>query len=289
MTKITFLGIGLMGGPMARNLVTAGHDVTVWNRTASKAGAIIGAAHATTAAHAVQGAEIIISILSDGAATAEILDDPDLQNSLRRGQIWIDMASTKPAQARAQATMLRAFDVAHIDAPVSGGTIGAEAGNLAIMAGGDATTFAAAEEVLSVLGTAVLVGPTGTGQLAKLANQGIVGITIGAVAEAMLLLERGGADPAAVRLALTGGFADSTILQVHGARMTDGDLSARGSAAIQLKDMNNIMDEAENLGLNLPMSADTQARYQTLVEEMGHGGLDHAALYLELLARNQSS
>ncbi|MFT5065125.1 MAG: 2-hydroxy-3-oxopropionate reductase [Yoonia sp.] len=287
MAKISFLGIGLMGDPMARNLVAKGHDVTVWNRTRAKADAIIGATVADTPAAAVVDTTIIISILSDGPATLAIQSDPALRGALCKGQIWVEMASIRPAEARAQADDLTPLGVAHLDAPVSGGTAGAKAASLAIMAGGDPDTFATAEPILSLLGRPIHVGPSGTGQLAKLANQGIVGITIGAVAEAMLLLEKGGADPAAVRDALQGGFADSTILQLHGARMTDRDLDARGKAAIQLKDMNNIMDEACDLGLILPMSADIQSRFKTLCDEMGHSGLDHAALYLELLARNQ--
>ncbi|MCO4847516.1 MAG: NAD(P)-dependent oxidoreductase [Yoonia sp.] len=289
MAKIAFLGIGLMGDPMARNLVSAGHDVTVWNRTHAKAEAILGATVADTPAAAVAGAEIIVSMMSDGHATLAIQSEPAVRGTLQHGQIWVEMASIKPAEARAQADDLSRLGVAHLDAPVSGGTAGAKAATLAIMVGGDADTFTSAAPVLSALGRPVHVGPSGTGQLAKLANQGIVGITIGAVAEAMLLLEKGGADPAAVRDAFRGGFADSTILQLHGARMTDADLDARARAAIQLKDMNNIMDEARSLGLTLPMSADIQSRFKTLCDDMGFGGLDHAALYLELLARNSRS
>lgn len=286
MTKIAVIGTGKMGAPMAENLAAAGHAVTVWNRTAVKAYALQDVAVASTPAQAVAGATIIISVLTDGHATRAVQNDPEVRSALSRGQIWVEMASVKPDQARAQAVDLGAYDVAHLDAPVSGGTAGAQAGSLAIMVGGDAAVFAQASPILSDLGTPVHVGPSGTGQLAKLANQGIVGITIGAVAEAMLLLERGGADPVAVRRALSGGFADSTILQLHGARMTQDDMAPRGSAAIQLKDMNNIIDEAQNLGLILPLSTDIQARYQTLCDDLGHGDLDHAALYLELLDRN---
>jgi len=289
MTKIAFLGIGMMGLPMATHLVAAGHDVTVWNRTRAKADAVRGATVAQTAAQAINGAEVIISILCDGAATAAIQADLTLRDALTKGQIWIEMASIKPDEARAQAADLATFGVAHLDAPVSGGTAGAEGATLAIMVGGDPAVFNVAAPVLRHLGTPTRVGPSGTGQLAKLANQGIVGITIGAVAEAMLLLQKGGADPAAVRLALKGGFADSTILQLHGARMTEDDLAPRGRAAIQLKDMNNIMEEADKLSLNLPMSADIQARFAVLCHEMGGADLDHAALYLELLKRNQAS
>ncbi|MDG1377428.1 MAG: NAD(P)-dependent oxidoreductase [Yoonia sp.] len=289
MHKIGFFGIGLMGLPMARHLVAAGHDITVWNRNPAKAEAVSSARAALTPADAVRGASIIISILSDGAATAAVQSDPALREALSRDQIWIEMASVKPDEARAQSADLAAFGVAHLDAPVSGGTAGAEAATLAIMVGGDLETFNKAAPVLRHLGTPTRVGPSGAGQLAKLANQGIVGITIGAVAEAMLLVQRGGADPAAVREALKGGFADSKILQLHGARMTDDDLGPRGRAATQLKDMNNIMEEAEKLSLSLPMSADIQARFATLCNEMGGADLDHAALYLELLRRNQLS
>lgn len=190
MTKIAFLGIGLMGDPMARNLVAAKHGVTVWNRTHAKADAIVGATLADTPATAVAGADVIISMLSDGDSTRATQSDPALRVALQQGQIWIEMASIKPAEARAQADDLAALGVAHLDAPVSGGTTGAIAATLAIMVGGNAETFASAAPILSALGRPVHVGPSGTGQLAKLANQGIVGITIGAVAEAMLLLEK---------------------------------------------------------------------------------------------------
>jgi len=289
MTKIAFLGIGMMGLPMASHLAAAGHDVTVWNRNHAKAEAVVGATIADTAAQAVDGADLIVSILSDGAATRAVQADPTLRATLTKGQIWVEMASIKPDEARAQAADLASFGVRHLDAPVSGGTAGAEAATLAIMVGGDQAVFDIAKPILRHLGRPTRVGPSGTGQLAKLANQGIVGITIGAVAEAMLLIERGGGDPAAVRDALKGGFADSLILQLHGARMTEGDLAPRGRAAIQLKDMNNIMQEADKLALTLPMSADIQARFATLCNEMDGADLDHAALYLELLKRNQAS
>lgn len=285
---IAFLGTGLMGAPMVRNLLTAGHQVQVWNRTATKAQPLAahGAIIQPTAGQAVEGAGIIISMMADGGATSQVMCGDTVISTLRKGQIWIEMASVKPDEARAQAAFLKQHQVPHLDAPVSGGTAGAESATLAIMVGGDSAIFDKAAPVLRCLGTPTRVGPSGTGQLAKLANQGIVGITIGAVAEAMLLLQKGGADPAAVRLALKGGFADSTILQLHGARMTDNDLTARGRAATQLKDMNNIMEEAEKLSLTLPMSAEIQTRFAVLCNEIGDADLDHAALYLELLKRN---
>jgi 2-hydroxy-3-oxopropionate reductase len=181
---------------------------------------------------------------------------------------------------------LKRLGVSYVDAPVSGGTKGAEEASLAIMAGGAPEDFDRVAAALSAMGRPVHVGPIGAGQLAKLANQAIVGIAIAAVAEAMLMLQKGGADPAAVRSALRGGFADSTILQLHGARMTYMDFTPGGLCALQLKDLNNALAEAESFGLRLPTLENTRDRFDHLVHEMDGAGLDHAALYLELLARN---
>jgi 2-hydroxy-3-oxopropionate reductase len=287
-TQIAFLGTGLMGAPMVRNLLAAGHDVSVWNRTSAKAEALAddGARVCTTAAEAVAGCEVVISMLADGAVTGAVLDDGSLQAGLARGALWIDMCSAKPDEARVQARLVSGLGCGHIDAPVSGGTRGAEAGTLAIMAGGAPEDFARAEPVLSVMGRPVHVGPTGAGQLAKLANQAIVAIAIGAVAEAMLLVAKGGGDPAAVREALTGGFADSTVLQQHGARMTEGNFSPGGFARLHLKDLTNAMAEAEALGLTLPMTHELRRRFDRLCNELGGSELDHSALYLELLSQN---
>ncbi|MCG6901588.1 MAG: NAD(P)-dependent oxidoreductase [Rhodobacter sp.] len=284
--RIAVLGTGLMGGPMARNLLKAGFPVAVWNRTRAKADALSGegAEVADTAAQAVADADFVISMLSDGPAVLEMVTA--VCDGLRSGAVWIDMSSTKPSEARAQARLLAASGHAHLDAPVSGGTRGAQDASLAIMVGGEADVFARAEPVLRALGRPVHVGPSGSGQLAKLANQGIVAVTIGAVAEAMLLLQKGGADPAAVRAALKGGFADSTILQQHGERMTTGNFVPGGLSKFQLKDLRNVMAEAEGLGLSLPMIEDVTARFQTFCDLLDGAEKDHSGLYLELLHRN---
>ena len=221
--KVALLGTGLMGFPMARNLAQAGIEVTAWNRTRSKAEPLteFGARIVDTTTEAVTGADVIITMMSDGPTVLLVIDD--VKGALSEGALWIDMSSTKPGEARAQAENLASVGVSHLDAPVSGGTKGAEAASLAIMVGGGAEDVARAEPVLSTMGRPVHVGPSGTGQLSKLCNQTIVAVTIGAVAEAMLLAEEGGADPAALRAALKGGFADSTILQQHGERMTTGN------------------------------------------------------------------
>lgn len=288
MTEIAVLGTGLMGAPMARNLLAKGHRVTAWNRTRAKAEGLIpdGAQVADAPAQAVAQAEIVITMLSDGRATGAMVADSAVLAALAPGALWIDMSSTKPSEARAQADMLAASGHDHLDAPVSGGTKGAEAGALAIMAGGSAEAFDKGAPVLCAMGRPVHVGPVGAGQLAKLANQLIVANTIGAVAEAMLLLRDGGADPGAVRAALKGGFADSTILQQHGRRMTEGDFVPGGLSKFQLKDLENVMDEAQTLDLTLPMTAAIRDRFARLCGELEGAELDHSGLFLELLARN---
>ena len=285
---IAVLGTGLMGAPMARNLLRAGYPVRVWNRTAQKAAALCvdGAIACDTPQKAIRGADYVLSMLSDGAATAAIIADADSTAALARDAIWLEMSSVKPKEARAQRDYLQTFGVHHLDAPVSGGTRGAAAGTLAIMVGGDADVFATARAVFEPMGRAVHVGPSGSGQLAKLANQGIVAATIGAVAEAMLLLEQGGADPAAVRDALKGGFADSTILQQHGERMTTGNFVAGGFSRLQLKDLDNLLDESAALGLSLPVSQHIRDRFARLCNDLGGADKDHSGLYLELCDHN---
>ncbi|MEM1352919.1 MAG: NAD(P)-dependent oxidoreductase [Pseudomonadota bacterium] len=286
--KITLIGTGLMGLPMTRNLIKAGHDLTVWNRTRARAEPLLqdGAKIADTPAEAVAGADFVITMLSDGFATGTLVSDSAIQAALSPNAIWIDMSSTKPEHARAQADTLRGLGFAHLDAPVSGGTTGAEAASLAIMVGGEDGTFETARAILEAMGRPVHVGPSGAGQLSKLANQTIVAVTISAVAEAMLLVEKGGADPTAVRAALKGGFADSTILQQHGARMTDGDFEPGGLTKFQIKDLNNTLDEAARLGLSLPATETVRDRFQHFSDSMGGAEKDHSGLYLELKARN---
>lgn len=286
--QIAFLGTGLMGGPMARNLLKAGFQVRAWNRTAEKVAPLAadGAVICQTAAEAVSSADVIILMVSDGPTVHQLLFEQEIAHAMSSGALVIDMSSIKAKEARAHAAQLSALGVRHLDAPVSGGTKGAEAASLAIMVGGEAPDFAAAEPVFAAMGQAVHVGPAGAGQLSKLANQAIVGVTIGIVAEAMLFVEKGGADPAAVRQALSGGFADSTILQQHGARMTTGDFVPGGPAKFQVKDMSNVLDEAADLALDLPLTNIVRDRFSRLVLELEGGDKDHSALYLELLDRN---
>lgn len=287
MKKISLLGTGLMGVPMARRLCDAGFDVVVWNRTRGKAEALAahGARVADTAPEAVGDADAVVTLLEHGGVVQDVLFGLGTAQALRPGSLVIDMSSIKPGEAREHAQRLSALGVAHMDAPVSGGTVGAEAGTLAIMAGGDAADFARAAPVFAAFGRATHVGPHGAGQLAKLANQMIVGITIGAVAEALLLAARGGADMAQVRNAIRGGFAESRILEVHGQRMVDRDFAKRGAMTVQLKDLRNALDTAAELGFEAPVTELFARLYGEAVDH-GLGHLDHSALFAELARRN---
>ncbi|MBC7282889.1 NAD(P)-dependent oxidoreductase [Hoeflea sp.] len=288
---IAMLGTGLMGLPMARRLLAAGFDLTVWNRDPSKAAPLEaeGARIAPDPNHAVRDATHIITMLTDGAVVEHVLFGAGAAGSIPAGATVIDMSSIRPSQARDHAARLAELGVHHLDAPVSGGTKGAEAGTLAIMAGGEPPVFDAASDLFKALGRAVRVGPSGAGQLAKLANQAIVGITIGAVAEATLLVSEGGGDLEAFRAALAGGFADSPILQLHGARMQSGGFEPGGRVLVQIKDLDNVLMEAGELGIRLPLVEAVRDRFVRLARDLGGGDLDHSALFLELLDLNDLS
>ena len=286
--KIALLGTGLMGAPMARRLAAAGLELAVWNRTRAKAEplAAAGARGADRAADAVRGVDAAITMLEHGDAVEEVLlGAAGVAAALPAGALLVDMSSIKPAQARRHAEALAARGVGHLDAPVSGGTVGAAAGTLAIMCGGGAADFERAQTLFAPLGRATHVGPHGAGQLAKLANQMIVGITIGAVAEALLLAERGGADPARVREALRGGFADSRILEVHGQRMVEHDFAKRAAITVQIKDLRNALSTGAEFGFDAPITRLFDQLY-TSAAEHGWADADHAGLWLELARRN---
>ena len=285
--RIAFIGIGLMGLPMAKRLCEAGLQPHVWNRTRAKAEplAALGAQVHDTLAEAVHQADVVVTMLEDGKVVESVLFADGLAQALQSGSLLIDMSSIQPAQARSHGQQLAALGVGYLDAPVSGGTLGAEAGNLAIMAGGSPEDFERGRPVLTHFGRPTLVGPTGSGQLAKLANQMIVGVTIGVVAEALLLCAKGGADMAKVKEAVTGGFADSRILQVHGQRMIERDFAPRGRISVQLKDMRNAMATAQELGFDAPITGLLEALYAS-ASENGLSGMDQAAFFAELARRN---
>lgn len=298
MTKapiITVLGTGNMGFPMARRLCQAGYAVHVWNRTGHKAEPLkaFGANVHQHAADAVADADIVISLLENGSVVSDVVfgNDNTITSpaaAMKAGSLFIDMSSIQPREARDHAARLGSLDITHLDAPVSGGTLGAEEGSLVIMVGGKISDFERALPVMHHFGRATHVGPHGSGQLTKLANQMIVGITIGAVAEALLFTARGGADMSKVREAITGGFADSRILQLHGQRMVDRDFAPRGRLAIQLKDIRNALATAQEIGFDAPITALFEQLYAEGAEH-GLAELDQSGLFVELASRNGMS
>ena len=285
--NITILGLGNMGLPMAERLCRAGFAVSVWNRSPGKAGSLValGATVHTQAAAAVKNADVVVSMLESGPVVEDVLFNQGVASAMKPGGLLIDMASIKPGEARDHAARLVAQGIAHLDAPVSGGVIGAVDGKLVIMVGGNAADFERAQPVFAHFGRATHVGPHGSGQLAKLANQMIVGITIGAVAEALLFTKAGGADMAKVKEAITGGFADSRILQVHGQRMVERDFAPRARMSIQLKDMRNALATAQEIGFEAPVTALFEKLYAEGIEH-GLSDLDHSGLFVELASRN---
>jgi 3-hydroxyisobutyrate dehydrogenase-like beta-hydroxyacid dehydrogenase len=277
---VGFLGIGLMGKPMCLRLLEAGFPVHAWNRTPAKAEALraAGALSFSDPSLALRGTTIVVSMLESGAVVSAVLDT--VIDALAPGTLWIDMSSTQHGEALAFHDRLAAKGCAFLDAPVSGGVAGAEAGTLAIMAGGAATDFARAEPILAAMGRPTLVGPAGSGQVAKLCNQLIVGGTLNIVAEALLLAQAAGADPAAVRAAIRGGFAESRILEVHGQRMLERNFIPGGQVKSQLKDLRNVLIAAADAGVALPLTSLVTAAYQSIEAEFPQA--DHAAALLAL-------
>ena len=203
----------------------------------------------------------------------------------RRGRVG-GYVQYQSQRGKSAADRLAQVGALFVDAPVSGGTRGAETASLAIMAGGSKEAVARVIPALSVLGRPVHVGPTGAGQMCKLANQAIVGVTIGVVAEAQLFLEAGGVDTHAMRQALKGGFADSTILQQHGQRMAKRDFAPGALSTLQRKDMLNVLDQAQAQGLHLPLVQAVADRYARYIDQLDGGNRDHAGLFEELLDLN---
>jgi len=283
MMKIGFIGTGLMGLPMAKNLLKSGFKLKAFNRSINKAESLkeFGAEISKTLGEVVKDNDFIITMLTDDGAVDAIMNNSDFLDNLEPGSTVIDMSSIKPTTATKYGNNFKSKNINYLDAPVSGGTIGAEEASLAIMVGGDQSVFDNSIDILKAMGNPTLVGPIGSGQVSKLANQIIVGITIGAVAEAVTLCEKAGADPIKLIKALTGGWADSKILQTHGKRMIDKDFSPKGKTSTHLKDMNNILECANSYNTNLPISNLVKEMYKTLVDN-GHGNTDHSSLYNEI-------
>ena len=283
MIKVGFIGIGLMGLPMAKNILKAGYNLKAFNRSQNKALVLkeFGAEITTSIDEVVKDSDVIITMLTDDMAINEVMGTPNFLENLKSSSTVIDMSSVKPTTATKYGNNLKSKNIKYLDAPVSGGTIGAEEASLAIMVGGEQDVFNQSYDVLKTMGNPTLVGPVGSGQVSKLANQIIVGLTIGAVAEAITLCEKSGANPDKMIKALSGGWADSKILQTHGKRMIDKDFTPKGRTSVHLKDMNNILECANSHNTHLPISNLVKEMYKTLVEN-GHGETDHSSLYKEI-------
>ena len=281
--RIAFIGTGLMGAPMVRRLLHAGHAVTVWNRDIAKARALEahGATVAASAADSVGNAEVVFTMLSNGEAVGEVLFAQGCADAMAKGTVLVDTSSIAPPIARQHALVLAQKGISHLDAPVSGGVVGAQAGTLAIMAGGEMTVVESVTNILEALGRVTHVGPSGAGQICKLANQQIVAVTIGAIAEAMILVEAGGASREAFRDAIRGGYAESRILDLHGSRMVRRDFEPGGSSRNQLKDLEAVMAMADTLSLTLPLTQQVRQEFFDFVQQ-GGAEKDHSGLLLHL-------
>lgn len=277
---IGFVGLGNMGAPMARHLAAAGAHVVVWNRTASRAEAAVAAgmqlAESLAAlADGVGDGLICINVTTSDVVEAVVFGEQGLHGQLHDASLIIDFGTTSVS-----ATRRFASQVNWLDAPVSGGQVGAKAATLSIMVGGSDKHYQRALPVLQTLGKRIThLGPSGAGQVTKLANQLIVAQTIDAVAQALRLAELSGVDAAAAREAMLGGFADSRILDLHGSRMARRDFVAGGRAALQLKDVRLICQLAQEVGLESPTLANSLSQWEKLVDELGGGEWDHSGLF----------
>ncbi len=278
---IGFIGLGLMGRPMSLNLHRAGAELVIYNRSRGVVDELVGVGIEAAASpkDVAERAPIIVLMVSDTPAVERVLfGDEGVAHGLQTGAIVIDMGTTAVTATRNFAQQIKVKGAHYVDAPVSGGQVGAEAATLAIMVGTGEDTFARVEPIFKTLGKNIThVGEVGAGQIAKAANQIIVGLTIGAVAEALALAKRAGVDPGKVRQALAGGFAASRILEVHGLRMVDQTFDPGGKATTQRKDLAQALELAQELGMELPATALNRDLYDKLIE-MGGGELDHSAL-----------
>lgn len=288
MATIGFVGTGIMGLPMAMHLLKAGHQIKVWNRTLSKADSLkkTGAQVCSDLEQVGKDVEFLICMLSDGKTCDEILfKEQGAISQLKPESTVIVMSSIPVEVAQAQSDKCRERGFKYLDAPVSGGEKGAQNASLAIMVGGDAKTFSQAETILSAMGRPILVGGAGCGMLAKLVNQMIVATTIATVSEGLLLASKAGADPIKLKQALTGGFADSPILQQHGERMLSRNFKPGGTARNQHKDIHTAVSYAKSLELNLPVAQQVSQLFENMLAA-GDGELDHSGLIRELERMN---
>lgn len=279
--KVGYIGLGIMGLPCVLNLLKAGHAVSVWSRRPDSAAAALaaGASWADSPAQLAAQVEVLVSNVSDtGDVEQVLLGEHGAVHGAQPGLVCVDMSTISPIGARDIAARLAAAGVDFLDCPVSGGQVGAVNGSLTIMVGGKAEALAKVRPVLEAMGKTIThIGDSGAGQVAKACNQIAVGVGVAAVAEVMKLAKACGVDPAPVREALLGGFAQSRVLDIHGQRMIDDNYAPGFKAHLHLKDMGIVLDTARQLGIRLPEAERVAGLIGQLVEQ-GEGELDSAAI-----------
>ncbi|MEZ7816214.1 MAG: 2-hydroxy-3-oxopropionate reductase [Burkholderiaceae bacterium] len=289
--NIGFIGLGIMGSPMAQNLQKAGHQLFIYSRS-KVADELVqgGATVCVSSAEVAKRGDIIITMLPDTPQVDEVLfGDTGVAAGLSAGKVVVDMSSIAPLATKAFAKKINALGCDYLDAPVSGGEVGAKAASLTIMVGGPQDAFDRVNPLFKVMGKNItLVGGNGDGQTTKVANQIIVALNIEAVSEALLFASKAGADPAKVRQALMGGFAASRILEVHGERMVKRTFNPGFRIELHQKDLNLALQGAKAMGVSLPNTAATQELFNTCAAH-GMGGLDHSALCrsLEIMSNHE--
>jgi len=281
--RVGFIGLGIMGAPMARQLLAAGFPLTVHSRSPDPVDALVagGAGRASSPAELARASDVVVTMLPDTPDVEHVmLGDDGVAAGAVAGALVIDMSTIDPGPARVIAGRLGQHGVEMLDAPVSGGERGAIDGTLSIMVGGPDGAFARAQPILQAMGKNIVhVGPSGAGQITKACNQLVVAATIESVAEALVLAERSGVDPAKVREALLGGFAGSKILEVHGQRMLDHAFEPGFRARLHRKDARIVLDAAQAAGSPIPAFQVVAAQLDRLVDETDRGDLDHSALF----------
>jgi 2-hydroxy-3-oxopropionate reductase len=286
--KLGFVGLGIMGAPMAGHLVNAGHQVFINTRTKVPADlASSKAIQCKSPKEVAESADIIFTMVPDTPDVEKVLfGENGIASGLSKGKVVVDMSSISPIATKEFAKKINALGCDYLDAPVSGGEVGAKNATLSIMVGGDESVFNKVKPIMDLMGKNInLVGANGDGQTAKVANQIIVALNIEAVAEALLFASKAGADPAKVRQALMGGFASSKILEVHGERMVKRTFDPGFRIELHQKDLNLALNSARALGVSLPNTATAQELFNACA---AHGGKawDHSAMVkaLEKLA-----
>ncbi len=282
--KIGFIGTGIMGAPMAGHLLDGGHEIYAYNRSAiSQALLDKGAQAVANGKEAAASAEVIMLMVPDTPDVEAVLfAENGVAQGLSEGKIVVDMSSISPVETKAFAKKINELGCSYLDAPVSGGDVGAKAASLTIMVGGEPEVFEKVRPLFELMGQNItLVGGNGAGQTCKVANQIIVALTIEAVGEALLFASKAGADPVKVREALMGGFASSKILEVHGQRMVNRTFDPGFRIALHQKDLNLALDNARKLQIALPNTATAQELFNSVAAQ-GDSALDHSAMVLAL-------